>query len=127
MTSTPLAGRVRAFFQTNGEVVGAFACSRLLIWALAWLSNHLLREGEQGHLPKGDALWTMLFRWDSHWYKAIAETGYSYVAGEQSRVAFFPAFPLCLRAFSAITGADAPLAGFLLSNAFLLAAVLLLY
>src|SRR3954469_11638480 len=127
MTNTPLGARLRAFLQKNGEVFGAFVFSRLLIWALAWLSNHLLRAGKKGHLPKGDELWTLLFRWDSHWYRAIAETGYSYVPGEQSRVAFFPAFPLCLRAFTAITGAEAPLSGFLLSNAFLLGAALLLY
>src|SRR3954452_18617660 len=127
MTNTPLGARIQAFLQKYGEVFGAFVCSRLLIWALAWLSNHLLRAGKKGHLPKGDELWMLLFRWDSLWYRAIAETGYSYVPGEQSRVAFFPAFPMCLRAFTAITGAEAPLAGFLLSNAFLLGAALLLY
>src|SRR3982751_5393003 len=112
MTSPPLTARVRRFLGSNGEVLGAFIFSRLLIWPLAWLANQLLREGGQGHRPTGNALWTLLFRWDSYWYADIAETGYSYVPGEQSRVAFFPAFPLCLRAFKAITGADAALAGF---------------
>jgi hypothetical protein len=127
MTNSPSAARARAFFRINGEVLGAFVFSRLLLWLVAWLANHSFREGKHGQLPEGDALWTLLFRWDSHWYNVIAESGYSYVPGQQTSVAFFPAFPLCLRAFMAVTGADAPLAGFLLSNAFFLGAALLLY
>ena len=36
--------------------------------------------------------------WDSGWYKHIAEEGYSYTPGEQSSVAFFPVYPLAIRA-----------------------------
>ena len=38
-------------------------------------------------------------QWDSGWYHRIAADGYSYVAGQQSTVAFFPAYPLVVRAF----------------------------
>jgi Gpi18-like mannosyltransferase len=126
MTNSPSAARARAFFRINGEVLGAFVFSRLLLWLVAWLANHSFREGKHGQLPEGDALWTLLFRWDSHWYNAIAESGYNYVPGQQTSVAFFPAFPLCLRAFMAVTGADAPMAGFLLSNVFFLGGSLVL-
>ncbi len=37
-------------------------------------------------------------QWDSGWYHEIATKGYSYVAGRQSSVAFFPAYPLVVRA-----------------------------
>ncbi|HWI02698.1 MAG TPA: hypothetical protein VNT52_02565, partial [Acidimicrobiales bacterium] len=37
-------------------------------------------------------------QWDSGWYHRIASEGYSYVAGQQSTVAFFPAYPLAVRA-----------------------------
>lgn len=37
-------------------------------------------------------------QWDSGWYHQIATHGYSYVAGQQSTVAFFPAYPLVVRA-----------------------------
>jgi hypothetical protein len=37
-------------------------------------------------------------QWDSGWYHRIATEGYSYVAGQQSTVAFFPAYPLVVRA-----------------------------
>jgi hypothetical protein len=35
-----------------------------------------------------------LVHWDSNWYEIIAREGYWYRPGEQSPVAFFPAFPL---------------------------------
>jgi hypothetical protein len=36
--------------------------------------------------------------WDSGWYKQIAEQGYWYTPGTQSPVAFFPLYPLAIRA-----------------------------
>ena len=36
-------------------------------------------------------------QWDSGWYHRIASSGYSYAAGEQSTVAFFPAYPLAIQ------------------------------
>ncbi|MGD9798463.1 MAG: mannosyltransferase family protein [Acidimicrobiia bacterium] len=40
-------------------------------------------------------------RWDAGWYHRIAVDGYSYVSGEQSTVAFFPAYPLLIRLLAA--------------------------
>ncbi|WP_239014380.1 mannosyltransferase family protein [Archangium violaceum] len=36
--------------------------------------------------------------WDSSWYMRIAQEGYQYVPGAQSSVAFFPLYPLAIRA-----------------------------
>lgn len=36
-------------------------------------------------------------QWDSGWYHRIAAHGYSYTVGQQSTVAFFPAYPLVVR------------------------------
>ncbi|MFY1829064.1 mannosyltransferase family protein [Myxococcus fulvus] len=36
--------------------------------------------------------------WDSSWYMRIAQDGYQYTPGEQSSVAFFPLYPLLIRA-----------------------------
>ena len=44
-------------------------------------------------------------QWDSGWYHEIAEDGYAYVAGRQSTVAFFPAYPLVMRAVDVVVGA----------------------
>jgi hypothetical protein len=41
--------------------------------------------------------WSGWVRWDAGWYHQIAVDGYSYTRGEQSTVAFFPAYPLLLR------------------------------
>jgi Gpi18-like mannosyltransferase len=49
-------------------------------------------------------------QWDSGWYHEIATKGYAYVAGQQSSVAFFPAYPLVVRAARVIVD-DAYVAG----------------
>lgn len=36
--------------------------------------------------------------WDSSWYMRIARDGYEYTPGQQSSVAFFPLYPLAIRA-----------------------------
>lgn len=43
-------------------------------------------------------------QWDSGWYERIASEGYSFVAGRQSSVAFFPAYPLTMRAVGWLVG-----------------------
>ena len=35
-----------------------------------------------------------LMQWDAYWYKSIVDNGYSFIAGQQSNVAFFPFFPV---------------------------------
>ncbi|HJV08931.1 MAG TPA: hypothetical protein VJ653_04595, partial [Acidimicrobiales bacterium] len=49
-------------------------------------------------------------QWDSGWYRQIAVEGYSYVVGQQSTVAFFPAYPLVVRVVRAVVD-DAYVAG----------------
>lgn len=39
-----------------------------------------------------------LCRWDSMWYRTIAKDGYWFREGEQSPVAFFPLYPMLMRA-----------------------------
>ena len=53
-------------------------------------------------------------RHDSGWYAHIATEGYSYTPGTQSPVAFFPVYPLVVRALAAL-GLDTFLAGVLLT------------
>lgn len=49
-------------------------------------------------------------QWDSGWYHRIVAEGYALVAGRQSSVAFFPAYPLAVRAVDIVVG-DPYLAG----------------
>src|SRR5689334_13819326 len=63
-------------------------------------------------------------QYDGGWYAHIAQHGYQYTPGVQSPVAFFPGYPLLVRAVMAL-GPDVFLSGVLVSAACGLAAVLL--
>jgi hypothetical protein len=52
--------------------------------------------------------------WDASWYARIADQGYEYRPGEPSSVAFFPLYPLAIRAVEAL-GANVYQAGVLVS------------
>ena len=47
------------------------------------------------------SMWT---RWDAGWYVNIATNGYSYRPGAQSAVAYFPLYPLLIRAGTSLGG-----------------------
>ncbi|HEX2119036.1 MAG TPA: hypothetical protein VHF91_07620 [Acidimicrobiales bacterium] len=53
-------------------------------------------------------------QWDSGWYFRIASEGYSYAAGAQSSVAFFPAYPLAVRTVAVVVE-DTYVAGILVT------------
>jgi hypothetical protein len=55
-------------------------------------------------------------QWDSGWYYRIATDGYSYVRGQQSTIAFFPAYPLLVRPVAALV-ANAYVAGIVVTLA----------
>ena len=125
MPKTEPAIRETSFFAAEKEVFLAFFLSRTLVWLLAWLASRWIVHGEFP-ISNGDAMWDLLFRWDSNWYGRIALLGYEYLPDKPSSVAFFPLYPLCLRAVAAITGTYVNFAGFLVSNTALLGAVILL-
>ncbi len=92
----------------------------LLVGAAVWTSGivTLLTLGVRGpgrsvgtwvSLPPLD----MWIRWDAGWYRAIAENGYYASATEQSPAAFFPLYPLILRALLPL--ADVFVAGVLVT------------
>jgi len=68
------------------------------------------------------------FRWDVHWYWQIAKFGYTNRAqnGLQRDTAFFPAFPLLIRAFN-LAIPDTYLAGMVATNLCLVLSAFLLY
>ncbi|QRN94675.1 hypothetical protein JRI60_36980 [Archangium violaceum] len=53
-------------------------------------------------------------RFDAGWYADIATQGYGYTPGQQSSVAFFPAYPLAIRGLG-VLGVDTFIAGVLLT------------
>ena len=70
-------------------------------------------------------------RWDAAWYHDIAKNGYSFQPGEQSNTAFFPMYPLLMKAVYPLLprGRDVGWfrAGFIVSNAALLVGVFYLF
>ncbi len=62
--------------------------------------------------------------WDGDYYLKIAQNGYTLHGIE---LAFFPAYPLLIRLFALFDARWAPLAGFLISNAAFIAAMLVLW
>jgi hypothetical protein len=71
---------------------------------------------------------TPLARWDSGWYIGIAESGYMLppkAFGQETNHAFFPLYPLLMRAVMRATGLETSLAGNLVSLACFLGAAVL--
>jgi hypothetical protein len=63
-------------------------------------------------------------QWDSYWYLDIAQRGYRYEGPERiSNIAFFPLYPALIRAVSSL-GVTPAIAGWLISTAALLLALL---
>lgn len=129
-----LAGRlalVRDAERTQAlrDVWLALWSSRLLVWAAAIATILAFGFGPRRHafdppgLTRGlgwlgDLLAAPAARWDSAWYLVIAQHGYrpEFGAFTASRTAFFPLYPLGLRAISDL-GVPPVLAGVLLSLA----------
>ncbi len=75
----------------------------------------------------GDVLLAPLARWDAVWYLEIANAGYG---DEPHRVAFFPLYPLLVRALGELVGGSPAallIASYLVALAAFLAALVLLY
>jgi hypothetical protein len=75
----------------------------------------------------GDRVFSPLARWDATWYLEIADSGYE---GARARSAFFPLYPLAVRAVGELGGGSRGarlVAAYLVSLAAFLAALVLLY
>jgi hypothetical protein len=69
----------------------------------------------------------LLGSWDGVWYQRIAAHGYLLIPGAQSNPAFFPVFPIILRVLHRAFGLPYTAAGAIVSNVFLLVAVVAFY
>jgi hypothetical protein len=107
----------------------------LLVWwaisrAVTLLAFVLLDAlGPRGHFTR--ALYheplAVLGAWDGVWYGWIAQHGYILLQGTQSNPAFFPLFPILLRALHGMFGLPYTAAGALVSNLSLAVAVVAFY
>jgi len=133
---TPLRGRFQnAVENFNSEdyywltrPLLAFLVTRFIIFAGAYFAEIGIPgvTGEGFYHVNPNNIWLDVWaRWDSAFYIRIVEEGYWFTPGQQSSVAFFPLYPLLVSIFAPLIGTLA--AGVLVSNAFLLGALIFIY
>ena len=99
-----------AAFLFLAVAVVLFAVAGLSVVHLPWSKNPKVLEFPGRPWLSG---WVS---WDASWFNAVATDGYSYDPSRQSSIAFFPGYPLAMRAVGVVTG-NALLAGILVSLA----------
>lgn len=104
-------------------IAGWWAASRLLVFVSAAIVGAV---GPRGYTHQAAIAhpFGLLGAWDGRWYRTVAENGYLLEPGRQSDPAFFPLFPLLMRAGHAL-GVSYTVAGVVVSNVAFLAALYL--
>ena len=140
-------GRLRRWWVIR-DVLIPFAATRAMLVLVGWLALQafpdlpakpntweIKSEGQIGKVvsrvsPDVYPLINMWSRWDAGWYQSIAEQGYNFVPNRQSSTAFFPLYPMLMRAVHLPfpSGSDGSwlLSGIIVSNAALIAALVYL-
>lgn len=95
------------------ELLLLFIGSRGLVLLIMWLSPMILAQGQFAN-PTETWL-SRTVRWDATWFAGIAQEGYKSAATGYTDIAFFPFYPLLIRAVSFIFGHPVAV-GFVLSN-----------
>lgn len=106
----------------------AFLITRFIVFVGAYIAEiGIPGMGGEGlyHVNPNNVWLDVWARWDSAFYIRIVEDGYWFMPGQQSSVAFFPLYPLLVSFLAPIFGTLA--AGVLVSNIFLLGALIFLY
>jgi hypothetical protein len=103
-------------------IVGWWALSRLLAIVPAVVAQE---TGWPRAVAEGGPL-AVLGAWDGRWYGALAVHGYLAVPDQRSDTAFFPLYPLAMRALHGL-GLSTEAGGLLISNLLLLAGLVALY
>ncbi len=113
------------------SVVRSFTLSRALVVLFAAIGYFFLpsiHEGVSAPLsPAPPWFLSIWYQWDANWYMSIVTDGYNWVQADQSNVAFFPLYPLTIKALGWVLGGRYLLAGLLLSNAFMFGGLVFLY
>jgi Mannosyltransferase (PIG-V) len=99
-----------------------FVVTRLLIYYVGWLSTLVVVHGKWWGAPARPI--DLFLRWDVGWFRGIAYSGYQYTPGVESSVAFYPLYPLSVRALT-LFGLSDVASGLLISNASLFVAAVL--
>ena len=143
---SPLVRNYRWLIQ---DILVPFIATRVMLTIVGWMALSSLstlplpagtweldpdghRMNVVDHLsPTTYPMLNIWIRWDAAWYHDIAKNGYSFRPGEQSNTAFFPMYPLLMKAVYPLLprGRDVGWfrAGCIVSNAALLAGLIYLF
>src|SRR5262245_36669103 len=121
---------VRAWWALVRVPVTMWAKVWAVLLVVSWASIEVLDRHPSYPKPpavfRGTQLLEGWFRWDGNWYQLIVQDGYFYDPAKQSSVAFFPAYPLTVKAVNAVIG-DIILTAILVSLVCGLGATVLVY
>ena len=112
-------------FKKYKLILGVF-----LIWlALLLVVGHFSQSLSKwpGLKSCGNKFDPAYYRWDSGWYTEISQKGYSYSPDRQSSVAFWPLYPLSIRAAHVITNLRPGKVAYDLSILFAFLATIVIY
>jgi hypothetical protein len=111
--------------------IGVFACVRIALSLIAALSVGSVTPpggaGSGDEVPSSPGLHNIVDgtdRWDALWFERIAREGYR---PDDASAAFFPGYPLAIRAVDVVTPVGTPGAALLVSNVSFLGALIVLY
>lgn len=110
--------------------LGMFGVVAVVLWVVGYLSkaflppDPLVRQVQL--LFAGDGIVGVWTQWDAGWYLSIARDGYAFVSvTRQANVAFFPSYPMAMRAVGWALGGHPLVGGVLITLGSSLAAVVL--
>lgn len=92
-------------------VLGLFAGMVVILSTVATIAAARVTRALPLDFLNGPAWLDAWFQMDSGWYYSIAADGYWYAPGAQSPIAFFPSYPMTVRAVGLLTGGDYQIAG----------------
>ncbi len=129
----------RAFARPITAIIALFLTWRAALWVFAALGlrYHMLFNPVIELVQHNDydtsGIWVQQVlanswvRWDSTLYLSIADSGYSFYGERWPNMAFFPLYPLFIRAAVLLTGMGSVIAAVLVAQVAFLAALLILY
>ena len=108
-------------------VLPPFLVTRLAVLFAGMLAVFAFGLGPDGasFRPSSNEAANLMVRWDTAWYLDVATDGYRIMPGRgQQNYAFFPLYPMMVRAGGVLTGGHYLLSGFVISVAAFLGALL---
>jgi hypothetical protein len=89
------------------RIIALALCFRVAGATVGFISNVAIPDYQDQGITVFDRpnpFWDRFARWDSGWYYGIASSGYAYVEGGRSNLAFFPLYPQSMRIVGRLLG-----------------------